>query len=367
MNKKYSIVKKSNSLIEARYKLNLNEQKFVLKSISMIQKNDENFKEYEISVSEFQNLLGIKSKTYLHSELKKISKTILQKPLSIPEADGELQCNWFSSVKYKNNKGTVLISHDPKLKPYLIQVQNHFTMYRLENILKLKSVYSIRIYEFLCKNKNKNVQNFEIELDELKSVVGIEKGKYQRYSSFKKRVLDSAKKEINSNKKLEFSFEYEEKKTGRKITHIIFFIERIKSIKQEQPVTVTLPKDILQKLPEQHKSNQSLNKAILVSLEQFGKNYVNLNIDYTKIKSKTNFPKYLKNALKNGWAQQQQPDLPLEPVQPTVKIEAGMVVKLKGENYTVDSNKCIYLHDGCLPEVDIIQLIKAGQGEIREK
>ena len=44
--KKNSIIKKSNTLIEAHYKLGINEQKIIYKLISLIKVTDRDFKSY---------------------------------------------------------------------------------------------------------------------------------------------------------------------------------------------------------------------------------------------------------------------------------------------------------------------------------
>jgi hypothetical protein len=53
------LIVKSNKLVEARYKLSLQEQKIILTMISKIGKNDEDFKIINFNVREFdsQNLL----------------------------------------------------------------------------------------------------------------------------------------------------------------------------------------------------------------------------------------------------------------------------------------------------------------------
>ena len=52
-----NIVVKSNDLIEARYKLSLNEQRLVIFLISIIQPEDDDFRDYELRISEFAVML----------------------------------------------------------------------------------------------------------------------------------------------------------------------------------------------------------------------------------------------------------------------------------------------------------------------
>jgi hypothetical protein len=55
--RKYAV--KSNDLIEARYRLSLQESHIVLWLISQIKPEDKDFKTHELSVSKFAEMLGI--------------------------------------------------------------------------------------------------------------------------------------------------------------------------------------------------------------------------------------------------------------------------------------------------------------------
>lgn len=63
MNAKF-IVAQSNELITARHNnpLTAREQKIILAMVSEIQPDDEDFKEYRISLKDFNDLLGLKGR-----------------------------------------------------------------------------------------------------------------------------------------------------------------------------------------------------------------------------------------------------------------------------------------------------------------
>ncbi len=212
---------KSNTLIEARYRLSLNEQKFVLKSISLLDKNDRDFKEYVITVKEFQEITGM-CRDEVYKELQKIAENILKKPITIISEKGRLICNWFSSVEYVKGEGKIIVCHDPKLKPYLLGMKERYTLYRLGMILKLRSVYSIRIYELLKQYQYAGERTANME--DLRKILCIEEGTYTRFNDFRRFVLDRAQKEINRHTDTEF--DYEIRKESRKITAIYFRISQ---------------------------------------------------------------------------------------------------------------------------------------------
>ncbi len=230
--KKYSVVK-SNKLIEAKYKLTLNEQRLVLLLTSLIKPEDEEFKDYFINLSELKEMLGIKSNDF-NRQIKGITKDLLKNPLSIQEENKTIQVNWISSATYFDNEGIVSLHFDPALKPYLLQLKKHFTAYELDNVFKLKSIYSIRLYELLLKEFNYYKQTktvFIFKLIELKEKLGIEKKEYSQIGEFKSRVLNSAQKELKA--KSDIYFEYEGIKKGRKIVKIKFQIILTKKAKKQ--------------------------------------------------------------------------------------------------------------------------------------
>lgn len=72
----------------------------------------------------------------------------------------------------------------------------------------------MRIYEILAKWRNKEV--FEISLEELRRLTDTI-NKYSDTNDFKKRVLDSAKQQLDESEITDLRFDYSERKTGKKI------------------------------------------------------------------------------------------------------------------------------------------------------
>lgn len=226
MKEEYSVTK-SNNLIMSKYDLSLQEQKLILILASMIEPNDKDFKIYELSIKSFSELLELKNND-IYKQLDKITDSLLTKRLYIKEKDGWSKFNWLSSAKYLKGEGKILIRFDPFLKPYLIGLNNFFTTYKLENVLSLKSKYTIRIFEILKSNIFKS--NISIEIDELKSLIGATKKTYDLYGDFKRNVLLKSQKEIKE--KTDISFEFEEIKTGRRVTALKFYIKDNKKNKK---------------------------------------------------------------------------------------------------------------------------------------
>ena len=213
-----NVITKSNVLIEANYKLTTTEQKIVLYLVSKVRKDDSDFQTYTLPIKQFCELLGHNG-TPKYSEMKKITKKLIGKVIEIKEGKKLKQMSWLSYVEYNENEGSVNLSFDPRLKPYLLELKREFTSYKLKNVMELKSSYSIRLYEIL--KKWQLVREVDISLSELRKMVGAGE-KYQEYHNFKKRVLTSSQDEIAE--KTDITFDYVEIKKGRKVSSIHFTI-----------------------------------------------------------------------------------------------------------------------------------------------
>ena len=207
------LVVKSNTLIEASYKLTLHEKRLILFMASMIKKDDDDFHSYEISIQDFNRIVGIENEAG-YTRTKELTEKILTRVLKIREPDGVLHINWLSSAKYLESEGNIRLRFDPALKPYLLQLKDCFTKYQLTNIIQFDSFYHIRIYELLKQYEPIGWRYFE--LDKLRVLLGIRPEEYQLYADFKNRVLKPAKVAFDKRYSLndiEFTFDFTERQS----------------------------------------------------------------------------------------------------------------------------------------------------------
>lgn len=205
----------------------LYEQKIILMLASMVQLEDEEFKIYKLKIKEFIKLLGLKDQSK-YAEIPKIAKELMKQVFEIEEGNKIIQVSWFSSVAYEKGSGVIELEFSPRLKPYMLKLNTIFTKHKKDNILNMKSEYSSRIFELLKCNEFKKQGYIEIELDELKKITGANAKAYENYSDFKRKVILKVQKELVE--KADINFNFEEIKTGRKITSIKFTIPSKKEI-----------------------------------------------------------------------------------------------------------------------------------------
>jgi plasmid replication initiation protein len=157
--------------------------------------------------------------------LKRREVRITQEPNGQGRRKETLVANWVQSIKYSEGNGEVKLRFNHDMLPYLTELSRCFTSYRLKNVVCMSSSYGVRIYELLVQWKDLGKKEFSIE--HLKQLLQVEK-QYLQMCDFKKRVLDPAIKDINKNSDMWVA--WTQKKTGRKVTHLIFQF----GLKQEQ-------------------------------------------------------------------------------------------------------------------------------------
>lgn len=223
--KNRNIVKQDYKLINAKYKLNTSEIKFIMTVLAQINMNDEEFSTYEIKVSELEEKLQAEQN---ETRLKQFAKQLMSKPLEVPTDTGWIVFNWFSKIQYIRGQSKFIVRIDGDLKPYLLDLKKRFVQYNLRYILPLTSNYSIRIYQLLKEYEKATKRTFTV--DELMDILQVPKS-LKRYDNFKRKILKVAEKELIEH--CDIFFEYEEIKEGKRVNEILFRIKKNHWIQEE--------------------------------------------------------------------------------------------------------------------------------------
>jgi plasmid replication initiation protein len=261
--KENQIIKKSNDLITAKYRLTIIQQYVLHNVISQIHMDDTDFKKYEVNVRSIADSHGIDTKN-AYRYIKKSALELNKQPIIIGDEIEGIALNWFSSVRYNSNRGTLLVDFHPDLKPYLLQLQGYFTQYENKNIQRFKCVHSLRFYEFLKQKQNLGRgKEFYVELTiaEIRSMFCFSDNEYKANKDLRVYVIEPALKEINEQTDLSI-VDIQFLKKGRSINSIYITAKPktlSKTLKKSdsdapKPQTVKIPTNLV-KQPEN--ANQS--------------------------------------------------------------------------------------------------------------
>ena len=177
------VIVKSNDLIEARYRLSLQESHVVLWLLTQIRYDDEDFKLHSMKISEFSAMVGLRVDGQ-YDELQKITERLMKRVMKIREPNKHrlIQVSWLSAAIYEEGKGYVSLEFSPQLKPYLLQLKSHFTKINIADTMKFKSVYAMRIFELLLQYET--IGKRVISVEYLRSYCGINEKEYKKYWIF---------------------------------------------------------------------------------------------------------------------------------------------------------------------------------------
>ncbi len=281
------VVYKSNKIVEAAYKLTLNEQKLILSciakhdSVKSLQITDK----FTVTANEFAELTGVELNN-AYGMLKEVADNLFERYVVIDNPDPDnpklkrTKTRWVSSIDYLPELGTVELYFAARMLPYLGQLKSQFTKYELEYIGGMKSKYGIRIYELLVQYRNFGRR--DIALDWLREHLEVE-DKYKIISDLKKYVIDAAVTDINKNSDLNVHDPIYQK-SGRKVTSVVFdfkekpkVVPKVKTLKSSKRPTESKPvnnfehyADMIRRFGKEGEFVKTIPPEIVVALKEHG-------------------------------------------------------------------------------------------------
>lgn len=170
-----------------------------------------------------------------YQRMKEAEDTLFNRRFSFYDEDGKLvKSRWIQQVRYLENEGAIELVFTLAVVQGISRidgVKEFFTQYLLSQTSQLNSVYSARLYELLIQWRSTGKVAM-IHLETLREQLGIASNEYLRVEAFKRRVLDTAIKEINE--KTDITASYEQHKKGRAIAGFSFKFKQKPQPKQEQ-------------------------------------------------------------------------------------------------------------------------------------
>jgi plasmid replication initiation protein len=228
--KKSELVVKSNRLVEASYRLGLNEQRIILYSICRCREEQKSlFPDLPVTITAdaFAKQFPSIDKTNVYRQLKDAMDALYERSVTIHDIDPASgyarvkKTRWISEGAYVDGAGNVQVTFTPEVIKYITRLETEFTSYQLEKVGNMTSAYAVRIYELLSQYKD--IGKRTINLAWLRETLGVEPGEYKLTADFKKWVIEIAMDQINKHSDLTVS--YKSVKTGRAITDFAFKIK----------------------------------------------------------------------------------------------------------------------------------------------
>ena len=191
------MVYKSNALVEAAYRLSVQEQRIVLACISQVRRDEPVTDEvmYSVTAEEVATMAGVPIESS-YSQLKEAALRLKRREVRLtqePNGNGKrpsvMITGWVQTIIYREGEGRVELRFTKDMLPYLTELTKQFTKYALADVAKMDSTHAIRLYELIMQWES--VGQREIEIEELREWFQLQ-DKYPSIKDFKLRVLDPA-------------------------------------------------------------------------------------------------------------------------------------------------------------------------------
>lgn len=195
LNKDYCVVS-ANDLIKGKQRMTIQESKLLYIAISQVVKEDKDFKTYTTTIPELAEFLDISPKN-IYRDIESICTSLLQRVVKIQINNKKWKAfQWVNCASFDNGVLTLRLSDD--IKPYLLELEKHYSQFLLSTLLTFKSYYASRIYQLLvCDMKGKEEFEKTLTIDELRDFLQIDEKKFSRPFDLIKNTIAIAKEEIN--------------------------------------------------------------------------------------------------------------------------------------------------------------------------
>jgi len=189
-------------------------QKVMTKDVNAI------FEEQQIKV-EFKEIDSNNNYARIRKATRDLSSKSVEYDVIIPNT-GKVRrtdTSLLSGIEYELHSKYISFIIPSRASVFFCYIGGGFTSFQKTIALSLNSIYSKIMYEFCCRWIDKG--GYTCTIDFFKEQLNI-KNKYRQVSHLRNKVLNPAKKELQNNADVYFS--YSLSKEGRKFSHISFKI-----------------------------------------------------------------------------------------------------------------------------------------------
>jgi len=228
----------SNALTRAGHGLTLAEKRVVMLAVSKldsmkIMRPGEVLPSVKITAAEYAETYGLDpSSGIAYEALKDAAKALYNRSITFfepaykrngkPLKPIRTDMRWVGRCQYHEGEGWVQLAWWPELLPCLIGLRKQFTTYQLQQASALRSAYSWRLLELLCRFKSSGTAEYTVE-DFAASMDATEKQR-ENFAAIRRKIIEPAVKELTE--KDSWLINWEPIKAGRKVKSVRFTFSR---------------------------------------------------------------------------------------------------------------------------------------------
>ena len=226
----------ANDVMKGRIELTNREAQILYAAISQVVKEDKDLRTYKVRAVDLAEFLGI-DPDCLYDDLFDVCVKLRKRTFGVKISPTQWKVfGWVDTAEYDNGVLTIKLSDG--LKPYIIDLNNHYISYSLGAIKNFKSMYARRVFEYLLCDYRANEEGkyeWKLTLEQLRDIFALDEtyksgkkeGKYKKYPlthDLLANTIDKAYKELNGYNFIHIT-QYRHTKQGKAIEGVSFCAE----------------------------------------------------------------------------------------------------------------------------------------------
>lgn len=305
----------ANPLIEGRQPFDAIEMRLFLLALQHVNPHlsandrfyDQEFEELYLTPMQTKEIFG--HGEYLR-RLEKICDGMMRKFVTIRNEDGGFsKLSIFGRIEYKPKDGLHIL-FDEQMRPMVLELFESgfgYTKIAAKQLFCLSSAYAVRLLEIMLQYKGlmrAKVITRHIEIDDLRTMLGISAEKYPRIFDFRRHVLDIPIKDINTA--TQYVMSYAVTKTSRRITGVDFTLD-CSGVLTEAEAAKNIKLEVLPKRADRHGlSEKAVTELTTIcgSNEEFKKR-MEYALTLAAKRQPNNVQGFLYQAIKENYLQQE--------------------------------------------------------------
>lgn len=239
-------------LVEATSKMDIHEFRVFMTMLTMVLPDDEDFVEYEIRTQDIIKLYSLSDDGRYYEAIREAADRLFNKRFIIFEKkeDGEIYKTTIHLIDETSEpvkvseQNRIRLKFNPKLKPYLLQLQREYLTIDVRNIANIQSPNSVKLYLILKHQYNLGNRKVKYSVTRLREILAIGDDEYPLYGNFKQKIIQKGIKDLEKYTDL-VVIKFEEEKVGRAIDTVVFFIAEKEISRQLEATTKKLTRQVI--------------------------------------------------------------------------------------------------------------------------
>lgn len=270
-------VVQAHEISRAAYMMSLPERRLLYVAMSQVNTGGEELPVVEMKTGDVIRALGLPDSAYRYQEIREAAQALRSQVLTMDKTDGGwIVYGWVDYAEWDASRDVIGIKLCDKLKPYVLDIQAHFSLLYLKDIAQLQGKYALRLWEMVMSKQghagkagNKAKEWYvPLYFHWLRTVFKIGPNEYKATKDLRRWVVDNPVREINeADMGLRIECDYgPPMRVGRKLLGVTLrcrLIDR-KEPRPVNPATQTeAEQDALEPLAVQHPARfEAILKAL---------------------------------------------------------------------------------------------------------